>query len=266
MKPNPNHRNTTAAGFTLTELLVVILIIVVLAALSFVGTQRMLRAARTAADMNNLRNCGVALTAFAADFGHYPIGYNWSTGQSWADVMVEENNGEDSKITQDEMFQSPLLARKIPETLEAGAVCHFGANPYIFCDSGEEDPDTGIVRPKWEIRPHNLMRPEEQFLVCSAPAQFEDIPYKACHPILWEMRGMTDGAFPWGGGFIPESDETRATRSLRLSEKRSTEQMNDPLPDFFRYGTGKGQFLFADGHIEALLPGDLEQRHLAVSY
>ncbi|MCP5543130.1 MAG: type II secretion system protein [Akkermansiaceae bacterium] len=264
MKTNRTNPVPRAGGFTLTELLVVIILVVGLAALAIMGTKRALHAARVAADINNLRNCGTVLIAYAADVGYFPPGYNWSSGQSWADVILEEQVGEESKVTQSEMFQSPLLERNIPAAIETGAVLHFSGNPYIFSDSGAPDPNTGIAMPKWPVRLSNLMRPNEQFLVCSAPPQYEAMAYKACHPIMWAMRNLAGGGYP--ANSIPQSDEDLANRSIRLSPKLAEQQQYNDLPDFFRYGNGKGQFLFADGHVAPMAPSDMKQKHLAVSY
>lgn len=54
-------------GFTLTELLVVILIIAVLATLGIFGTIRIRDASRKAASLNNLRQLGLGFTSFVAD-------------------------------------------------------------------------------------------------------------------------------------------------------------------------------------------------------
>ena len=62
------------SGFTLVELLVVILIIVVLAALTLVGINRVRDSTRRAVSMGNLRQLGVAMTAFTAENnGYLPV-------------------------------------------------------------------------------------------------------------------------------------------------------------------------------------------------
>lgn len=57
-------------GFTLVELLVVILIVVVLAALTFTGVTRMRQGARTATCMSNVKQVGMALLMHAGDNGN----------------------------------------------------------------------------------------------------------------------------------------------------------------------------------------------------
>ncbi len=60
-------RKSSKVGFTLVELLVVIVIIAALAALSFTVGPKMLRKAKATEAMQNLRQLGPLLSAIAAD-------------------------------------------------------------------------------------------------------------------------------------------------------------------------------------------------------
>ncbi len=64
-----NSRNP--GGFTLTEILVTITILIVLAVLSTIGVSRIRETARRSASANNLRQFGVAITSFVADNNGY---------------------------------------------------------------------------------------------------------------------------------------------------------------------------------------------------
>jgi prepilin-type N-terminal cleavage/methylation domain-containing protein/prepilin-type processing-associated H-X9-DG protein len=259
----PNHAR--ASGFTLVELLVVIVIIITLAGLAYMMAGRVIRSARAAKDVGNLRQCGQSLVVYATDLGYFPMGYNWSNGMSWADLVVRAQVGEDSMTTQAEMLWSPLLAQNVPPTLKQGAVTHFGVNPYIMSDSGATDPKTGVASPKWIIRPLQLTRPAEQFLLCSVPPQSSTIPYKLGHPVVWGLRNMAGGGYP-ADGSIPQSLESNANRALGLASDLAKKETSGTLPDFYRYHSGKGQFMFVDGHVESLAPTQVKQKHLAVSY
>ena len=83
---------------------------------------------------------------------------------------------------------------------------------------------------------------------------------------MWDIRNSMPYPYSGTGGSIPQNNEDHANRSLRLSPKLAEEQQYNGFPDFFRYGNGKGQFLFADGHVAPMAPSDLKQKHLAVSY
>lgn len=66
-------------GFTLTELLVVILIIATLAALSFVGVRAIRQSAQSAKCVENLRTWGVAIHGYAAENNGQVVWYGWAS-------------------------------------------------------------------------------------------------------------------------------------------------------------------------------------------
>lgn len=69
----PRHFGRRFSGFTLVELLAVITIVVILAALVFPATRTMLQASKNARCIGNLRTIGAGLHAYMADFdGTYP--------------------------------------------------------------------------------------------------------------------------------------------------------------------------------------------------
>ncbi len=70
-------------GFTLVELLVVMAIISVLAAMLLPALDRTLAAARSAACRNNLKQVGYAILNYAGDFNDCVIPYNNQFGNGW---------------------------------------------------------------------------------------------------------------------------------------------------------------------------------------
>lgn len=74
-------------GFTLTEMLVVIVIIVVLASLAFVSVTRAREGARRSASGNNLRQFGVAINSFVADNSGYLPASRSSKGIYWPQIV-----------------------------------------------------------------------------------------------------------------------------------------------------------------------------------
>jgi prepilin-type N-terminal cleavage/methylation domain-containing protein/prepilin-type processing-associated H-X9-DG protein len=84
MKPTAPRR---FSGFTLTELLVVILIIVVVATFSLMFISRAKEGARRSASANNLRQFGVAITSFVADKNGYLPASRSSQGVYWPQII-----------------------------------------------------------------------------------------------------------------------------------------------------------------------------------
>lgn len=69
LHPHVGHRSRSRSGFTLVELLITIAIIIVLAALSFIGFGRMSQAASAATMTSSLRQVGTTIASYAQDNG-----------------------------------------------------------------------------------------------------------------------------------------------------------------------------------------------------
>lgn len=91
-------------AFTLTEMLVVICIICILAALSFPALQRSLAQARNSACLSNLREIGLAASLYAGEMGNYPT--SWNGSQDFEDLLDPYVPGE-SKGHKKQIFICP---------------------------------------------------------------------------------------------------------------------------------------------------------------
>ena len=96
MKPSTRTRSS---GFTLTEVLVVITIVIVLAAITMVATKAFREKAGSAVCVQNLRQIGVGLNSYIADKGgRFPDGsadVSWTDqGMCWYDAAAQSMGRE----------------------------------------------------------------------------------------------------------------------------------------------------------------------------
>src|SRR5215475_13963601 len=78
-------------GFTLVELLLVIAIISLLAALLLPSLRHATAAAKSAACKNNLRQIGIGLSLYVNEFAKYPLAagfWGGEGGPSWSDTLL----------------------------------------------------------------------------------------------------------------------------------------------------------------------------------
>jgi prepilin-type N-terminal cleavage/methylation domain-containing protein/prepilin-type processing-associated H-X9-DG protein len=87
LKRRPSSTVRHSAGFTLMELLLVIAIIGILAALMFPALSRARTQGRSAACRNHLRQIGLALEMYVADARRYPPINDWETRQLWMERL-----------------------------------------------------------------------------------------------------------------------------------------------------------------------------------
>lgn len=72
------RKNNGRRGFTLIELMIVIAIIIILAAVAIPNYLKMTSRAKTAAIQSDLKALATALETYKTDWGHYP-GTDWGT-------------------------------------------------------------------------------------------------------------------------------------------------------------------------------------------
>ena len=263
MKPNLTRSpRASNRGFTLTELLVVITIVAVLAAIAFTFGSKTLKSAHISAEVANLRQAGQSITLLATDTGYYPMGWDGNRGTSWAGLVARDINGEDSNLKQVEFLWSPVLKVKVPLDDPIETVTHYTCNPSIMTDV-DGNSTASPKAPKFIIRPSNLLRPAEQILLASGVPRTEGDIYKRAHAMPWQLRGKIGGN--GGGGNPPNLWPNAAEKAISFPDDIK-ELTSGSLPDFNRYGDGKGRFFFVDGHVQVMSPDEHKQKHWAVSY
>lgn len=148
---------TSSRGFTLVELLVVITIIVVLASLGFVGAQRGMAAASKSRSVSQMRQVGVAVAAWAAEFNnnepmYFRDGSGDSSGESTpalnaehhkicagnpAKLLYNRTSPADGYLQDHTAFFAPIHKWKVPEAVDynpstTGATSLWGSFMWVY--------------------------------------------------------------------------------------------------------------------------------------
>jgi prepilin-type processing-associated H-X9-DG protein len=149
-----------------------------------------------------------------------------------------------------------MVATEIPSDYNSTAITNYSVSPFIF--SSEYNNGRG-----WRVTPARLRRPSEQILLGDGLPRAKDSPYGFTMVIYWDLLNSGRAG---NSGNPPVSNPGRADRVINWPD--GIEDMTDDggkgLPAF--RNRGKGHFLFADGHVEAMSPNDLKYKHFAISY
>lgn len=250
--------NSRPKAFTLVEMLIVIVIIATLAALAFTGLRRGLESARMAANIQNLRALGTAVKTLEDDNGAMPLGYNWGSGVSWATLVVQQQTQGLAK--QDKIVLAPTVNSDIPPNFKYETISNYAVNPIIFPDNTSEG---GSVTMKYRVTALKLSRPSEQILLGDALPRSTNAPYGHSMIVWWGLRGGASGN-TWSNPPVADPAAAETTVALPKNIEKLKVDQNGGLPAF--RNRGKGHFLFADGHVEALAPAQLKMKHFAISY
>ena len=227
----------TQGGFTLIELLGTIAIVALLGSLLYPMVDRMRQGSAKAACATKLRQVGAGISAYASENDTcLPWGYSGNAGY-WSSILDREG------------------------FLSYGTK---GAN--VYACPGERVPPTWSDKSSW-VRSNFIANPNvmpEQKNATSSRVRVAKIPRPA------EVVIITDGAVNGQGnsdwGFYSQPEVT----------SRSSEQYQDrPVPDApsgagssvikWRHGD-RANFLFVDGHVEAIKAGELLQKNIQVKY
>lgn len=147
MNASTKHRTSARAGFTLVELMVVLLIIGILLALIFPGVQSMVENARTAACRTNMQQIVRAMQSFRSNHGHYPASWSSTPAASGSDDVSGWSaqarllpHLEQSKLFKNIDFTQPYSTSIEIEQAD-GTVTQLGAMrvPVYLCPSEAKD-------------------------------------------------------------------------------------------------------------------------------
>jgi len=151
MKPQAtpqSHRRRPSGGFTLVELLVVILIIATLGALSFVAIQSLRERAHESTSAANMRQIGIALQSYLSDKNRYPSPGNMASDEyqvAWDRILLPYLGNADFDFKQGK--HDPI--RKGTEEHAALA----NAENILYCPGDEVDAPAGQLRRSYAMCP-----------------------------------------------------------------------------------------------------------------
>ena len=225
-------------GFTLLELLTVIAIVGILAAILIPVIGQALESARTAACSSNLRQLGMGIQLYTTDHkGMLPGGTNpfpdWSGATPWNGIIKpylvpDQNSGWGWGGGQ--VFQCPSCT--ITPANPDGTT--YGANPLAMMDI--------MWGGGWRVSYNSIRNPTKLILLMDA-AQWPD---GGVGVTLYDIPNVGSGSLTAPMQQGADSDGVNPQRTYR-----------------FRHGSNKANFLYADGSVRTQTWSDLTRDNFA---
>ncbi len=238
-------------AFTLIELLTVIAIIGILAAILIPVVGKVRESARTSTCISNLRQIGQACSLYEAENGHIPYGVHPTYPGSLAmwpvtlqPYMGSAAHSEGRLYSLEEWADFPpseIVA--CPEALqgEVTPMPNYSANRFVMVHGREESP----------VYLSEIERPSQVMMMADATQREQSYGGGIGYPSYSLLPALI-----YGNG-LP----TRADAPI------STANDADLAGGAIRYRhNGRANLLFVDGHVESIAKGDVRERHLSVAY
>ena len=235
------HGTAGALGFTLVELLVVITIIVVLAAVVLTITRKVMDSAKASRNMTNLRSLASQIQTFAADQGYYPPGFDENfpstssfTQKRWPEILLENSGAKPAR----EEYLSPTKGSKLEPGMTWQPI-NYATNVAVCYRTGGQ-----------RVRPANIQRPGETVLLGDVTTQAgaESTPHKG---------GLA--SFSPKGATLAADTPAAGQQTASFWTGAATGQ-----PEY--RNNGKAHMVFVDGHVQAFKEGELKAKHFSIKY
>lgn len=233
-------------GFTLIEVLVVIAILGILAAVLLPALMQARKKAKEVECVGNLRQNGVALASFVSDNGHYPLCFDRSrknAPRGWTGALY----GEDAiKYTPGDLvreFKGPLEcpAVKVPKVFQESSLryVHYGYNAFGL--------NGGVGRSKgMGLGGHGPFRWDQEKRY-APPVKGSEVKSPSA------MIAIGDGFVGWKGQILQDGRDVigRSSSGKDVPEHVEKTRIGATERAKRRHG-GRVNILFCDGHVEAV--------------
>jgi prepilin-type N-terminal cleavage/methylation domain-containing protein len=202
MRITKHQRRMSHPGFTLMEILIVAVIVVTLASLTYSGGHRMITSSRIVASSANLRSLAIANATYLADNGVYCPAADRTTNRRWHGTRSSSGGRFDAT----KGFLSPYLGKSAQATMcplfralvsgyEDGTGGYGYNAAYIGGLPGGAFDKAGILIPQ---RSANVANPAKTVMFTStAYAQPDGLQEAAtCEPPFWDYGDGPTGEKP----------------------------------------------------------------------